>query len=307
MRRIYKPAYQSLQAVGTGNGEAYPEGRQNCDPNQNRNHKNIKMKLSKVVCMLTFITLLGSGCTSYQKSLYLQNEQVLNESLEGQLYDFRIMPKDELTITVSTTDPEASAPFYRKFGQSKESTSNTSVGMEGAKLLAYLVDNNGYIDFPVLGMIKVMGLTNRECEALLRQKLQPYLKEVPNVTVRTSNYKFSVLGEVGHPGTYTTDAEKVTVFEALAQAGDMTLFSVRDDVQLLREDSLGVRQVYHLDLTQADVAQSPYFYLQQNDVVYVKPTRAKVRTNTFNSNSSMWITLLSIVTSITSLVLAISK
>lgn len=265
------------------------------------------MKLYKAVCMLTLSALLVSGCTSYKKSLYLQNENVLNESLEGQLYDFRIMPKDELTITVSTTDPEASAPFYRKFGQSKESTSNLSTGMEGGKLLVYLVDNNGYIDFPVLGMIKVLGLTNRECEALLRQKLQPYLKEVPTVTVRTSNYKFSVLGEVGKPGTYTTDAEKVTIFEALAQAGDMTLFSIRDDVQLLREDSTGVRRVYHLNLNEADVAHSPYFYLQQNDVVYVKPTRAKVRTNTFNSNSSMWITLLSIVTSVTSLVLAISK
>ena len=265
------------------------------------------MKLYKAVCMLTLSALLVSGCTSYKKSLYLQNENVLNESLEGQLYDFRIMPKDELTITVSTTDPEASAPFYRKFGQSKGSSGNTSTGMEGGKLLAYLVDNNGYIDFPVLGMIKVLGLTNREWEAVLRQKLQPYLKEVPNVTVRTSNYKFSVLGEVNSPGTYTTDAEKVTIFEALAQAGDMTLFSIRDDVQLLREDSTGVRRVYHLNLNEADVAQSPYFYLQQNDVVYVKPTRAKVRTNTFNSNSSMWITLLSIVTSVTSLVLAISK
>lgn len=265
------------------------------------------MKLSKVVCLLALSTLLVSGCTSYKKSLYLQNEQVLNESLEGQLYDFRIMPKDELTITVSTTDPEASAPFYRKIGQSKESGSTSNIGMNNADLLSYLVDNNGCIDFPVLGMVKVMGLTNRECEALLRQKLQPYLKEVPNVTVRTSNYKFSVLGEVNAPGTYTTDAEKVTVFEALAQAGDMTLFSIRDDVQLLREDSLGVRRVYHLDLTQADVAQSPYFYLQQNDVVYVKPTRAKVRSNTFSGNASIWITLLGLVTSVTSLVLAISK
>lgn len=265
------------------------------------------MKLSKVVCMLALTTLLGSGCTSYKKSLYLQNEQVLNESLEGQLYDFRIMPKDELTITVSTTDPEASAPFYRKIGQSKEGGNTSNIGMNNADLLSYLVDNNGCIDFPVLGMIKVMGLTNRECEALLRQKLQPYLKEVPNVTVRTSNYKFSVLGEVNAPGTYTTDAEKVTVFEALAQAGDMTLFSIRNDVQLLREDSLGVRRVYHLDLTQADVAQSPYFYLQQNDVVYVKPTRAKVRSNTFSGNASIWITLLGLVTSITSFVLAISK
>lgn len=257
--------------------------------------------------MLALSTLLVSGCTSYKKSLYLQNEQVLNESLEGQLYDFRIMPKDELNIIVSTTDPEASAPFYRKIGQSKEGGNSSTIGMNDAKLLTYLVDNNGCIDFPVLGMVKVMGLTNRECEALLRQKLQPYLKEVPNVTVRTSNYKFSVLGEVGHPGTYTTDAEKVTVFEALSQAGDMTLFAVRNDVQLLREDSIGIRRVYHLDLTQADIAQSPYFYLQQNDVVYVKPTRAKVRSNTFSGNASIWITLLGLVTSVTSLVLAISK
>lgn len=264
------------------------------------------MKIRKVVCMLTLSTLLVSGCTSYQKSLYLQNEQVLNESLEGQLYDFRIMPKDELTIVVSTTDPEASAPFYRKIGQSKEGGSS-SINSQNADLLSYLVDNQGNIDFPVLGMVKVMGLTNRECEALIREKLQPYLKEVPNVTVRTSNYKFSVLGEVGSPGTYTTDAEKVTIFEALAQAGDMTLFSVRDDVQLLREDSTGVRRVYHLNLTQADVAQSPYFYLQQNDVLYVKPTKAKVNSNTFSGNASMWLTLLSVVTSITTFVLALTK
>lgn len=265
------------------------------------------MKIRKVVCMLTLSTLLVSGCTSYQKSLYLQNEQALNESLEGQLYDFRIMPKDELTIVVSTTDPEASAPFYRKIGQSKEGGSSSTMGMGDANLLSYLVDNQGNIDFPVLGMVKVMGLTNRECEALIREKLQPYLKEVPNVTVRTSNYKFSVLGEVNSPGTYTTDAEKVTIFEALAQAGDMTLFSVRDDVQLLREDSTGVRRIYHLDLTQADVALSPYFYLQQNDVLYVKPTKAKVNSNTFNGNASMWLTLLSVVTSITTFVLALTK
>ena len=265
------------------------------------------MKIRKVICMLTLSTLLVSGCTSYQKSLYLQNEQVLNESLQGQLYDFRIMPKDELTIVVSTTDPEASAPFYRKIGQSKEGGSSSTMGINNADLLSYLVDNNGCIDFPVLGMIKVMGLTNRECEALIREKLQPYLKEAPNVTVRTSNYKFSVLGEVNSPGTYTTEAEKVTIFEALAQAGDMTLFSVRNDVQLLREDSTGVRRVYHLDLTQADIAQSPHFYLQQNDVVYVKPTKAKVRSNTFSGNSSMWLTLLSVVTSITTFVLALTK
>lgn len=263
--------------------------------------------MKKLYLLFFLLPLVLTGCSSYQKSLYLQNDAVINQSTQGQLYDFRIMPKDLLTIVVSTTDPAASAPFYRKLGQDKDATSSSNTGMQNTNLLGYLVDNNGEIDFPVLGKIQVIGLTTRECEALLREKLKPYLKENPLVTVTSSNYKFSVLGEVNAPGTYTVQDEKVTIFEAIAQAGDMTLFSIRDDVQLLREDSEGRRQVIHLNLNDANITQSPYFYLQQNDVIYVKPTKAKVRTNTFNSNASMWITILSVLTSVTSLVLALTK
>ena len=263
--------------------------------------------MKKLYLLFFLLPFVLTGCSSYQKSLYLQNDAVINQSTQGQLYDFRIMPKDMLTIVVSTTDPAASAPFYKKLGQDKETTTSSTVGMQNLDLLGYLVDNNGEIDFPVLGKIKVTGMTTRECEALLRDKLKPYLKETPLVTVSSSNYKFSVLGEVNAPGTYTVQDEKVTIFEAIAQAGDMTLFSIRDDVQLLREDSEGRRQVIHLNLNDANITQSPYFYLQQNDVIYVKPTKAKVRTNTFNSNASMWITILSVLTSVTSLVLALTK
>lgn len=258
-------------------------------------------------CAIMAAVMGVTSCSSYKSALYMQESEVFNETSKSQLYDFRIMPKDELTIVISTTDPEASAPFTRKIGQSKEFGGVSTTGIQNANLLGYLVDNNGYIDFPVLGMVKVMGMTARECEAHFRELLKPYLKEVPNVTVRTSNYKFSVLGEVNSPGTYSTDAEKVTIFEALALAGDMTLFSVRNDVQLMREDATGKRTVYTLDLTRADIANSPYFYLQQNDVVYVKPTKAKVRSNTFNTNASMWITLLSLVTSVTTLVIALTR
>ena len=263
--------------------------------------------MKKLYLLFFLLPLVLTGCSSYQKSLYLQNDAVINQSTQGQLYDFRIMPKDILTILVSTTDPAASAPFYRKLGQDKNNGGNSTMGMQNTNLLGYLVDNNGEIDFPVLGKIQVIGLTTRECEALLRDKLKPYLKENPLVTVTSSNYKFSVLGEVNRPGTYTVQDEKVTIFEAIAQAGDMTLFSIRDDVQLLREDSEGRRQVIHLNLNDANITQSPYFYLQQNDVIYVKPTKAKVRTNTFNSNASMWITILSVLTSVTSLVLALTR
>lgn len=269
----------------------------------------MSLQLRKIFlgCILTAAMMGGTSCSSYKSALYMQESEVFNETSKSQLYDFRIMPKDELTILVSTTDPEASAPFIRKFGQSKEFGGTSITGMQGANLLSYLVDNNGCIDFPVLGMVKVVGMTTRECEAHFRELLKPYLKEVPNVMVSTTNYKFSVLGEVGSPGTYSTTNEKMTVFEALALAGDMTLFSVRDNVQLMREDATGKRQIYTLDLTQADIANSPYFYIQQNDVLYVKPTKAKVRSNTFSTNASMWLTLLSLVTSVTTLVIALTR
>ena len=182
---------------------------------------------------------------------------------------------------------------------------NMGVGeaKDNAKLLDYLVDNEGNIDYPVLGKLHVAGLTTRECEALIRKELQQYLNEVPNVTVRTSNYKISVLGEVKSPGTYTVSDERINIFQALALAGDMTVFSVRDDVQLLREDSLGNRRVLHLDLTSADIALSPDYYLQQNDIVYVKPTKAKVHSNTFSNNSSTWVSLMSLAATIASLVI----
>lgn len=267
----------------------------------------LRLRKTFLGCAIMAALMGVTSCSSYKSALYMQEAEVFNENSKAQLYDFRIMPKDELTIVVSTTNPEASAPFIRKFGQSKEFTSANTAGLQGTNLTSYLVDNDGYIDFPVLGMIKVTGMTTRECEAHFRELLKPYLKEVPNVTVSTSNYKFSVLGEVGHPGTYSTTNEKMTVYEALALAGDMTLFSVRDNVQLMREDATGKRQIYTLDLTRADIANSPYFYIQQNDVIYVKPTKAKVRSNTFSTNASMWITLLSLVTSVTTLVIALSK
>lgn len=257
----------------------------------------------KKIFLLLLIPLFIGGCSSYKKSIYLRNDEVLEKAQQNnKQYVYRVMPKDELTITVSTSDPASSVPFYRKIGQGKDQASSAQ-GMNNAKLLDYLVDNEGNIDYPVLGKLHVAGLTTRECEALIRKELQQYLNEVPNVTVRTSNYKISVLGEVKSPGTYTVSDERINIFQALALAGDMTVFSVRDDVQLLREDSIGNRRVLHLDLTSADIALSPDYYLQQNDIVYVKPTKAKVHSNTFSNNSSTWVSLMSLAATIASLVI----
>lgn len=167
------------------------------------------------------------------------------------------MPKDLLTITVSTTDPQASVPFNLTV-QSAVSQASTSLTTQPV-LQQYLVDNQGEIDFPVLGRLKISGLTKNKCEALIREKLVPYLKETPIVNVRMVNYKISVLGEVNHPGTFTVSNEKVNVLEALAMAGDMTVYGVRDNVKLVRENANGERLIQTLNLNDADLVRSPIF------------------------------------------------
>lgn len=254
-----------------------------------------------IICPLMLI-----GCSSYKKTTYLNNSSYAAEIVQQKntLYEYRVMPKDELTITISTTDPLASVPFYRKIGQDRSQV-NTNQGMNNAKLLDYLVDNQGYIDYPGLGKLYVQGLTTRECEAMMRKELQEYLSEEPTVTVRVSNYKVSILGEVNKPGTYAVNDERINIFQALALAGDMTLFSIRDNVQLLREDANGNITTNILDLTCADITTSPFYYLQQNDILYVKPKKGKVFANSFNSMSTMWTSLVSAAISIASLFIVV--
>ena len=258
------------------------------------------------VIFLFVLSLLATGCMSYDKSVYLGGGKPV-ESGDGRgLYEYRVMPKDELTITVSTSDPEVSAPFYRKIGQVK-GQSNQGQGFNNAKLLDYLVDNNGNIDFPVLGMVKVGGLTTRECEALIRSKLQAHLSETPTVTVRVSNFKVSVLGEVKSPGVFNVDQEKISVIEALARAGDLTIYGRRENVLLIREDSTGLKTTHRLNLNDANLINSPYYYLQQNDYIYVEPNKVQAQNSAIGSSVTIWFSVLSVVTSVASLVVNVVK
>ena len=171
----------------------------------------------------------------------------------------------------------------------------------------YLVDNQGEIDFPVLGRLKISGLTKNECEALIRKKLVPYLKETPIVNVRMVNYKISVLGVVTKPGTFTVNNEKVNILEALAMAGDMTVYGVRDNVKLVRENANGERLIQTLNLNDADLVRSPYFYLQQNDILYVSPNKTKARNSDIGNSTTLWISATSILVSIASLLVTVFK
>lgn len=253
------------------------------------------------------ILILLCSCGSTKNIAYLQNSDEIDFEQSKYLYDAKIMPKDILTITVTTVNPEAAVPFNltvpTTLSQNQRSTYNTSL------LQSYLVDNDGQIEFPIVGVINVGGLTKSDCEKLILSKIRPYLNENerPVVTVRMSNYKISVLGEVARPGMFTVSNEKINILEALAQAGDLTIYGVRTNIKLIREDASGKKEIHTLDLNDANLINSPYYYLQQNDIVYVEPNKVKSRNSGVGATTSLWLTGTSILISLASLLYSILK
>jgi polysaccharide export outer membrane protein len=170
-----------------------------------------------------------------------------------------------------------------------------------------LVNSEGDIDFPVLGKLHVGGLTKAEIEKMVKTCLKSYIKEDPIVTVRLANFKISVIGEVNEPGSYNVTNEKVNIFEALALAHDMTVYGVRDNVHVIREDAVGHKEVATLDLSKADIMKSPYYYLQQNDVVIVTPNKAKATTADITSSTTIWFSIIGSLLSLASIMIALFR
>lgn len=262
---------------------------------------------SKWIVILFASLFIMSSCSSYKNVPYLQNPEVVNElKKELPLYDAKIMPKDLITIMVNTTDPEAAAPFNLTV-QTAASNARSNSLYSQPTLQQYLVNNEGDIDFPVLGRLHVGGLTKNQAEDLVREKLKPYLREEPIVTVRMVNYKISVMGEVARPGTFTVNNEKVNILEALAMAGDLTIWGKRDDVKLIREDAQGKREIITLNLNNANLITSDHYYLQQNDILYVTPNKTKAKNSDIGSSTSLWFSATSILVSVASLLYNILK
>ena len=264
------------------------------------------MKIKRLLLLLA-LPLLVASCTSYKNVPYLQNPEAVNDFEETlPLYDAKIMPKDLLSITVNTTDPKAATPFNLTV-QTPINAALTNISTTTQPTMQqYLVNNKGEIDFPVIGRLEVGGLTKNEAEDLIRERLKHYLKESPIVTVRMANYKISVLGEVARPGSFTIGNEKVNVLEALAMAGDMTVYGVRSEVAVTREVD-GVRTIEYLDLTSTDIFNSPAFYLQQNDVVYVKPNKYKAQTGEISQNRNFYLSLVGTAISVATLIVTLTK
>ena len=250
--------------------------------------------------MVVTVILMMVGCGSSKQVAYWQNIDSISLAASKGLFDAKIMPKDELTILVQTTDPLTSEPFnLRSTGQT--SSKNQITG--------YLVDNDGMINFPIVGKIHVAGLTKTECEDLIKSKIQPYLArtENPLVSVRTSSYRITVIGEVNRPGVIPVATEKISLIEALAEAGDMTIYGKRDNVLLVREDKSGEKYKVRLNMNDANIINSPYYYLQQNDIVYVEPHKVKARNTFFGSNTSIFYSVIGITTSLVSLLITVLR
>ena len=249
-----------------------------------------------VVCMAVFFT----ACTSTKKIIYLQDVVPLKQQEIEQKYEVIIHGDDLLAIMVNSRDPELALPFNMPM-VSYQLGSNTG-GQQ--RVLGYLVDTNGNIDFPILGEIHVEGLTRMQLTELIKNKLiEGDLIKDPIVTVQFLNFKISVMGEVGRPGSFTISGDRITLLEALSMAGDLTIYGRRDRVGVIRENK-GKRTILFHDLRSADIFNSPCYYLQQNDIVYVEPNKAKSGQSSINQNNSIgvWVSVISLLTTIAVLI-----
>lgn len=261
-----------------------------------------KLFASIVLCVLA---MMFTGCGNVKDLVYFQGIDTLDLSQSRQLYDAKIMPKDQLTILVTTSEPEASRPF-RLYNSANGS--DMTMTASNNSLYSYLVDNNGDINFPTLGFIHVEGLTTRECEAMIRDKVAPYLakSENPIVTVRLSSFRVTIIGEAG-PSIVSVPSESMSVIEAIASAGDISVYGKRDNILLIRQDKYGEKHAHRFNIADASILNSPLYYVQQNDIIYVEPNKQKLMNTAVNSYLGAWLGAATTVTSAVALVIALTK
>lgn len=274
------------------------------------------MIIVKKTVLFSLLIVLLTGCNAYEKIAYLQqagNQAQLTESDRNPVPEPVIKVGDVLMITVNTSNSEAAIAFNLPLlPTSKEAAK--SYGLSGGgnvsyglSMQNYLVDTEGCMIFPVLGKMKVTGLTKNGLAEKIKNEIFPrYITEEPIILVRYGNFKVSVLGEVLKAGSFPIDNEKVSIFEALAMAGDMTIYGKRESVLLIRENN-GVRETIRIDIRNKNLVNSPYFYLQQNDILYVEPNDSKARSSVISSAESLSISIVGTLISLSTLIINVLK
>lgn len=265
------------------------------------NKKNYVNKGGKLVVLFFAITL-SCSCVSNKKIAYFQDIQTVNQAQLDNAVAFSepvIQSDDILSINIFTLNPPSGAIINQAASTpALGGNSNTS---QATPTTGFLVDKNGEIELSLIGKIKVSGLTTYQARELIRDKAADVYKQ-PNVQLRFANFKVSVLGEVNAPSAYTLPNEKVTILDALSLAGDLTIYGRRDNVLIVRDNS-GKKEFARLDLNSSNIFSSPFYYLKQNDVIYVEPNKRKVSA----SNSGQIQTIGVIASVISVIVLAISN
>lgn len=249
-----------------------------------------------VVVLFSFLT----ACKSVKEIVYVQDIDEVQLHEITTRYEARIKKDDLLNIIVSGPDKQVVMPYNLTLN---DGTMGASSYDPERTTLPYLVDINGEIDFPILGKIKVEGMTRSDLANYLTNVISMDVKN-PIVYVSFRNYKITILGEVKNPGTYSMDSEKINVFQALGRAGDLSLTAKREDIILIREVN-GKNTHYRIDLKSANLMNEDFFYMQQNDVLYVPPSSQRISAAT--TNTGIWSVLLSSVASIIAIITLITK
>ncbi len=241
------------------------------------------------------LTLFISSCKGRQDVVYFQNAKNFETIVDTDTFAPKFKVNDIVSIFVSTYDLNAVKPFNLVKGST-----------DGSRLsyIDYLIDIEGNIDYPVLGKIKLLGLTVEEAKDLLKEKLSEGYLDNPIVNIRITNFRVSVLGEVKKPGTYTISGERATILEAIGLAGDLTIKGKRKNVLVIR-DFNGTKTYSRIDLTTKELFNSPVYYLTQNDVVYVEPNKSAISASSLDRRTSTAISIVSLI--ITSTIILLTR
>jgi len=271
--------------------------------------------VKKVIPFFIALILL-SGCNVSEKIVYMQHAGTpvsYADSTQSKVPDPTLKVGDLLVITVNANTPEAAIPFNLPLvpnqGLTSYDPSSTTISSgSGGSLQNYLIDTRGEITFPIIGKIKAVRMTKTVLSDFIKDKIYPfYIKEEPIISIRYVNYKVSVLGEVARPGVYTIQNEKINILEAIALAGDLTIYGKRDNVLLIRESANGTRETLRIDLRDERLINSTYFYLQQNDVLYIQPNNPKSRASGLGVAETLSISVIGTLISLTSLIVTLLK
>lgn len=254
-------------------------------------HKSLSFVLLAIFCL---------SCNSTKKIAYLQDAELFKEVEADTENSIRLQPQDALTIVISSKDPKLAALF--NLPRISYRAGNTQLASYDSQISQYTIDSKGFIDFPVLGAVKIAGLKREEVAELIKNKLiENDLLLDPVVTVDYVNLYFSVLGEVNKPGKYRIDRDQVNIFEAISTASDLTITGKRDNILVTREID-GIRTIYKIDLRSEKIFDSPAFYVQQGDIIYVQPNKMRANQSSLNANTSQnittWLSLASVLSTL---------